>query len=242
MPKKSPTKYNKVSLAYFSLLLVLLMLIFGTGLYIWSKRDLSSKTQPSSASAQITNYDECVAAGYPVMESYPEQCAANGKTYTNTTTQQQKTTSSINNRFSLELPGGWKVEKDTQSDHMRVTDYMSAQHKAGSSATVVERAIGGSDSRNIFVIFTANEDYQGWTDDTADKTSFTLQDGTKGTRYTQNYPDTQEGLGGAAKGEIRYEYLFKKGDTYVHAAYTVIPPENNQVEVLEAALRTLVIN
>jgi hypothetical protein len=35
-------------------------------------------------SKQITNYDECVAAGNPVMESYPEQCAANGITFTNT--------------------------------------------------------------------------------------------------------------------------------------------------------------
>lgn len=30
----------------------------------------------------ITNFDECAAAGYPVMESYPRQCAANGQTFT----------------------------------------------------------------------------------------------------------------------------------------------------------------
>jgi|GEM_PF-4040588 len=31
----------------------------------------------------ITNFDECVAAGNPVMESYPEQCRANGQTFVN---------------------------------------------------------------------------------------------------------------------------------------------------------------
>lgn len=31
--------------------------------------------------AKISNYDECVAAGNPVMLSYPPQCSANGKTY-----------------------------------------------------------------------------------------------------------------------------------------------------------------
>ena len=29
----------------------------------------------------ITNFEECVAAGNPVMESYPMQCRANGQTF-----------------------------------------------------------------------------------------------------------------------------------------------------------------
>ena len=29
----------------------------------------------------ISNFEECVDAGNPIMESYPRQCAANGKTY-----------------------------------------------------------------------------------------------------------------------------------------------------------------
>ncbi len=29
----------------------------------------------------ISNFEECVAAGNPVMESYPRRCAANGVTY-----------------------------------------------------------------------------------------------------------------------------------------------------------------
>lgn len=32
--------------------------------------------------AQITNYEECVAAGYPVMESYPEKCSDGNQTFT----------------------------------------------------------------------------------------------------------------------------------------------------------------
>ena len=30
----------------------------------------------------VTNFDECVAAGNPVMESYPRRCNANGQTFT----------------------------------------------------------------------------------------------------------------------------------------------------------------
>ena len=33
--------------------------------------------------AAISNFDECAAAGNPIMETYPEQCRANGQTFTN---------------------------------------------------------------------------------------------------------------------------------------------------------------
>src|SRR3989344_1980362 len=32
--------------------------------------------------AQINNFEECAAAGNPVMESYPRQCSADGRTFT----------------------------------------------------------------------------------------------------------------------------------------------------------------
>lgn len=35
-----------------------------------------------TASNEITNFEECEAAGNPVMESYPRQCTANGETFT----------------------------------------------------------------------------------------------------------------------------------------------------------------
>jgi hypothetical protein len=31
---------------------------------------------------EITNFEECIAAGNPVMESYPRQCSVNGRTFT----------------------------------------------------------------------------------------------------------------------------------------------------------------
>lgn len=39
----------------------------------------------TSALTEINSFDDCVAAGYPIMESLPEQCATNdGRTFTNT--------------------------------------------------------------------------------------------------------------------------------------------------------------
>lgn len=31
---------------------------------------------------KITNFEECVAAGNPIMESYPPRCSANGQNFT----------------------------------------------------------------------------------------------------------------------------------------------------------------
>lgn len=39
------------------------------------------KTQNTSTQTSISDFDSCVAAGNPVMESYPRQCSANGKTF-----------------------------------------------------------------------------------------------------------------------------------------------------------------
>ncbi len=46
------------------------------------------RTQPPSY-ASIINFDDCVAAGYPVLESFPEQCKTpDGRTFVGTSTPQ----------------------------------------------------------------------------------------------------------------------------------------------------------
>lgn len=41
--------------------------------YFWPRNSTTTTT--------INSYEECAAAGYPILESYPEQCVANGKTF-----------------------------------------------------------------------------------------------------------------------------------------------------------------
>lgn len=38
--------------------------------------------KPGNSTASVSNFQECAAAGYPVMESYPRRCTANGQTFT----------------------------------------------------------------------------------------------------------------------------------------------------------------
>lgn len=56
-------------------------LVFAGNWYVAAYGDI---TVPEPAAVPITNFAECVAAGHPIMESYPEQCRTDdGKTFTN---------------------------------------------------------------------------------------------------------------------------------------------------------------
>ena len=71
--KKLATNHKGFSIGQVLLVIVVLGLIGGVGYYVYQRQN-----QP-----KITNFEECKAAGNPVMESYPEQCAADGQTFTN---------------------------------------------------------------------------------------------------------------------------------------------------------------
>lgn len=55
------------------------IIVLLAGLYIW----LPKTTPPSPSPAAVTTFDQCVAAGNPVQESYPPRCStSDGKTFT----------------------------------------------------------------------------------------------------------------------------------------------------------------
>lgn len=60
--------------APFIFIICLVLLILG----VWS---YSQKTNAPSKGASITDFIDCMEAGYPVMESYPRKCRAGNSTY-----------------------------------------------------------------------------------------------------------------------------------------------------------------
>lgn len=58
-------------------ILVPFALVVGLTVLVWSFASIFSPVSQSSVA--ITNFEECAAAGFPVMESYPRQCNANGE-------------------------------------------------------------------------------------------------------------------------------------------------------------------
>jgi len=67
---------RELSRRRIAFLVVVLALLLVIAIYVW---DINTRDNAKS----IDSFAECVAAGNPIMESYPEQCVANGQSFSN---------------------------------------------------------------------------------------------------------------------------------------------------------------
>lgn len=73
----------KKGILIVGLAIILLAGLIALGFYLKNNLDKSDNNNDTDLIyREITNFEECVKAGNPVMESYPRQCAADGKTFT----------------------------------------------------------------------------------------------------------------------------------------------------------------
>ena len=84
---KSPSSNKKW---LFIFLAFLLLSAVGVGAWFLFMKDKPTENKSNQIS-EITNFKECVAAGYPIMESFPEQCRVpGGQTFVNATKEDVK--------------------------------------------------------------------------------------------------------------------------------------------------------
>lgn len=78
MFSKTMTKNKAFVVPAIGLLVILLVI----GIFLW-------KSQSNSNIKAINSFEDCAKAGYPIMESFPEQCRVpGGKTFTKQVTEQ----------------------------------------------------------------------------------------------------------------------------------------------------------
>ena len=61
-----------------SRILAATLVILAAAILVWAYSQKAQAPAPS-----INSFAECASAGNPILLSYPEQCSANGKTYSN---------------------------------------------------------------------------------------------------------------------------------------------------------------
>lgn len=219
------------------ILVVVIGLIGGTGYSVYKAQ--KKKESPKSA---ITNFDECVAAGNPVMESYPEQCAADGKTFSNTqqTVSDGSKTTVVSGKgaFEVTFPDGMgDIIKPMDSDSFYVMGMEQPEFDAGGKTTIKELENFGTDAPSLFSIIIHDNfaEPRGIVED------YTLVNGKEnsivGKKYTYIYEaDTDEyGIGYQRyKGDRDYEYIFKLANgKQLRVYYSVwgVDPSNNSVTI-----------
>lgn len=70
---KTSHQLGKIEISFILLISIAIILVLLFAFY-------SNK----SSSSNISSFDECKNAGYPIAESYPSQCTANGNTFIST--------------------------------------------------------------------------------------------------------------------------------------------------------------
>jgi hypothetical protein len=251
---------NKINSRGFSGLAVFLMLaifsIIGvTGWYVYSSR----KTAGGPSQAQsITNFEQCVAAGNPVMDSFPEQCAANGQTFTKEVIDNQafngagwQDVTSSKGAFTVSIPEGWEdLQSAKEFDGLIIKGEKQPTAKVGQKVAVAEIENFCCHGPNVFRIDIRDNDQVaepvGTTTDIAipngDKSN-----SLKGKRYVFEYTkdDAGEGLGGQRiKGDRDYVYIFNLANERVlHIAYSVFAADpRNQIETVDALVQSIRAN
>jgi hypothetical protein len=112
-------RLNKRGFSAVELLIcfVLVGAIGATGWSLYSRQKADKKNE----NASISSFEECKAAGNPIMESYPEQCSANGQTFTNNAQnafngEGWEDVVSSKGRFTVSIPNGWEIQSATEYD------------------------------------------------------------------------------------------------------------------------------
>lgn len=249
---KRPTATTGMVIALVVLSFVLM------GLIVWKVQDkrLAEQAADKQKIAEINTFDQCVAAGNPVMESYPEQCASGGKTFTRVIEEDPAPdnlnvfTTVVNSgkgSFDITIPDGWNLIKDAQADYIVIPGDKQPVVQPGTKPVVATSDGYGSDGPSVFAVLV--NDVFDLSLPQGTETAFAIGKADtllEGKRYSYIYEEDQEsdGLGGGRlKGDRDYTYIFNlKDGRQLRAWYNVYGSDpTNNIATVEDVLRTIVI-
>lgn len=227
-----------------ALVILLIAVLGGVGWFVYNQKNKSS----DKANKSITSFAECAAAGNPIMESYPEQCAANGKTFVNDKSRPvQMPDETLNwvlftpedKAYSVRVPDGWLAV--SLHNNLYVRQAKNLTYKAGTKATIEMLQEGGWDGSSPFALINPGSYHDQIvrkgkevgtikTDAgvTAHKHSYV------GTAADENYIDD-------LNGATVYDYYFDADGKYLQISHVVRPGDADQHELIERMIRTIQI-
>lgn len=92
---------------------ILLLLSILTSLLIFSACTSQEK--------EITNFEECIIAGFPVMESYPQQCSDGKNTFTEEITEINTKFEDIKKECNILGNGAFWIDKSNECENAQQT-------------------------------------------------------------------------------------------------------------------------
>lgn len=236
---------------FTALELVLIVVIVGLlGFAGWTFYN-RQRDDNKQASTEITNFEQCAAAGNPIMESYPEQCSANGKTFVN---EKQKAPLAIDEtanwlvytspgkEYQIKLADGWQLNHCKGTPYLYTYDHSHVTPQAGKIATVTEidcGGDGGGDGLGISFVDRASEATTTFPQTGSLKTAA----GDTVKVYSKVEDSVDGGLGGVEKGGTYYVYILNKAaNKNMVISYGVNPGQADDHVTVEQSIKTLILN
>lgn len=233
MDTSRPRKKN-INLNLSQILVVLVAVLFVLVGWLYWDRIFSN-----TSSVSINSFADCVAAGNPIMESFPEQCSDGTNTFTNPdqVVPEPITSQSGMGAFEVSFPDNWgTISRSTDGDTFAIT----GDTQPAGATEIVDVSDKGGDGPMVFAITV----YDNYAAPQGTAVPYTLVNGKEklieGKKYTYYYEADGaigEGLPGPRlKNDIDYEYVFPlENGQELRVWYSVygIDPSNHVREVEE---------
>lgn len=242
-------KISRNQAGFSTIEIILVVVVAGLlGLVGWFVYDRQKKDDTVTQTKTISTFEECVAAGNPIMESYPEQCAAGGKTFTKKVDAVAAPTDETSGwllyeppgkEYSMRLADGWGLIRCDKSPSLYTYDNDKLLFLAGQKAVVSEITCG-SDGRTGLFINHATQNIEQIVTPGAKQTSLKTVDGLEIEKYywvVTGYAD--EGLG-TMNGDTEYTYVVRESAKRVMTvSYSFQPGATDHHELVEKVIRTI---
>lgn len=96
---------KKIALVLVVVIAALVIAFFALNSYIYSEKQGDPTDIASTTPESVLSFEDCAAAGYPVMESYPRQCRTpDGRTYAEEIPAQATYMNASADRIVVDLP------------------------------------------------------------------------------------------------------------------------------------------
>lgn len=222
------------------------LLCIAAALWFFVVRSKDVAVPAGNGSKAVTNFEECAAAGNPIMESYPEQCSANGRRFTkqisNTTsddvTNTWKTFTPDTKRYTIRIPDGW--EAVTMNNNLYVRDADKLIYTAGKTATI-SSIEGGWDGGSPFALYDPGSYADQIVREGNEVSTLQTKQGLTVNKYVYNQTTEPEGIGYPLGAKV-YNYYFDAAGKYIQVSHMISQGSADQSAWVEKAISTLTVN